>query len=93
MLEGRPELWDENVPFYDAYWLLAPDRVIHFGGPGSIPLPCIVAAAAILDLDVNTLVRRVRACDRAYLAWHAEKEKERERARNQRAKQHPRNRR
>jgi hypothetical protein len=90
VLADRPHLWDENVPFYNAYWFLAPDRVIHLGGPGYIPLPNIVTAAALLDLDTETLVRLVRLCDRQYLHWHGEREKEKERARNQRQKQRPR---
>jgi hypothetical protein len=57
------------------------------GGPGYIPLVAIVAYAAVHELDPDLLTRRIRACDRAFLEWHAKVEEQKENARNRRQKQ------
>lgn len=80
-------MWDENQVLYTAFLTLNGDRQIHMGGPGFIPLVSIALYAAIHDLDADLLTRRIRACDRAFLDWHAKVEEQRENARNQRSKQ------
>ena len=69
-------LWEENRISYRAFWELHPERQVHMGGPGFIPLIAVIAWCAIEELEVKPLLRDIRAQDAAYLKFVADRQKE-----------------
>lgn len=70
VLEDKPEVWEENLAIYRAFWHLNPERY-HLGGEGVIPVPAIIAYTGHPEvqlpfLEVLTLIRRL---DKAYLDY------------------------
>jgi hypothetical protein len=47
----------------------------------------MVLYAIARELELDLTMRRVRACDHAFIEWYREREKENERVRDQRAQQ------
>lgn len=74
--DDEPVLWEENREHYRAFWDLHPDRALHMGGPGFIPLIAMIAYCAVEELEVKPLMRDLRVMDGAYLKFVADKQKE-----------------
>ena len=73
----EPELDAENAPYFRAFFDLSPSRATGFS-VGTIPVTEVAAYwdRAGVD-DFLTFLRRIRAADEAFLAWHREREKKR----------------
>lgn len=80
-------LWEENRISYRAFWELHPERQVHMGGPGFIPLIAMIAWCAIEELEVKPLLRDIRALDSAYLKFVSDRQKE-ESERRERESEH-----
>lgn len=69
-------LWEENRISYRAFWELHPERQVHMGGPGFIPLLAVIAWCALEDEEAKPLLRDIRAMDGAYLKFVSDRQKE-----------------
>jgi hypothetical protein len=60
---------EEAIFLYEAFHLLNPSRLQHFGGPGAIPFTEIDAFCRLFALmdDKETVARQLRRLDQAYL--------------------------
>jgi len=65
-----PDLWPENERYLQAFNSLSPRRICG-ADVGPIPLTEVVAYADLIGIgDRETLMRRVVACDDAWLDFH-----------------------
>jgi hypothetical protein len=89
----QPDVWEENLLAYQAFWDLTSERNTGFG-EGVIPFPAIRSYAHELEIPVLELLRILRGMDKAYLKFRkAEEEKrtkdaERNQRRGNRARVH-----
>ncbi|WP_456238570.1 phage tail assembly chaperone [Parachitinimonas caeni] len=78
-LSAQPELQPDSLRWWQAFHDLSPSRPAGWG-PAPIPVSEILAYAELLGFDAADrpfLLQMIRACDAVWLAWQAERDKER----------------
>lgn len=72
-IENRPELWDENIEYLQAFFILSPTRNTGMS-VGAIQIREILAYCEILDVqDRELFFRNICAADNAYLTWNRQR--------------------
>lgn len=72
MAAARPEVWEENLLAYRAFWDLTAERYTGFA-EGVIPWTVIQSYAEEVEVPPLELLRVLRKMDKTYLAYQKDK--------------------
>lgn len=77
----RPDLSEDAIDLWEAYWVLSPSRQVGPNGTGYVPLSAVQSYCAIIEetdpTEILWIAKVVTAMDEVYLAFVAEREDER----------------